>query len=177
MVPLEPAALEARLSELGISFERYEHAPVFTCDEAERAVPHTGAVHTKNLFLRDKRGRRHVLLVTTCATTVNVKAFAKQVDADNLSFASPERLMRYLGVTPGSVTVLGLANDVERAVEVVIDDVVWRAPRLHAHPLVNSATLVLTHDGLERFLAHTGHSARVMTLDLAGGTHVSSEAS
>jgi Ala-tRNA(Pro) deacylase len=165
MAPLEPAAVEALLARLGITFERYDHAPVFTCDEAERAVPPTGAVHTKNLFLRDKRGRRHVLLVTTCATIVNVKAFAKQVDADNLSFASPERLMRYLGVTPGSVTVLGLVHDTECAVEVVIDDAVWRAPRLHAHPLVNSATLVLTHDGLERFLAHTGHSPQVMTLE------------
>ena len=167
MNPLAPAAIENLLSQLGISFERYDHAPVFTCEEAERAVPETGAVHTKNLFLRDKRGRRHVLLVTTCATTVNVKRFASQVGADNLSFASPERLLRYLGVTPGSVTVLGLVHDTERAVEVVIDDTVWRAPRLHAHPLVNSATLVLTHEGLERFLAHTGHSARLLTLDLA----------
>jgi len=163
----DPASIEALLTQLGIRFERYEHAPVFTCEEAERAVPETGAVHTKNLFLRDKRGRRHVLLVTTCATTVNVKRFASQVAADNLSFASPERLMRYLGVTPGSVTVLGLVHDTERAVEVVIDETVWRAPRLHAHPLVNSATLVLTHDGLEQFLAHTGHQARMVTLDEA----------
>lgn len=160
----DPAAIEALLSQLGVSFERYEHAPVFTCEEAVAAVPNTGAVHTKNLFLRDKRGRRHVLLVTTCASVVNVKQFAKQVDADNLSFASPERLMRYLGVTPGSVTVLGLVHDMEHAVDVVIDDEVWRAPRLHAHPLVNSATLVLTHDGLERFLEHTGHAARVVAL-------------
>ena len=157
--------IEELLTELGISFERHDHAPVFTCEEAERAVPDTGAVHTKNLFLRDKRGRRHVLLVTTCATVVNVRAFARQVAADNLSFASPERLLRYLGVTPGSVTVLGLVHDAERAVEVVVDDAVWRAPRLHAHPLVNSATLVLTHEGLERFLEHTGHSPRVVTLE------------
>ena len=161
----DPATIEALLTRLAIGFERYDHAPVFTCEEAEAAVPDTGAVHTKNLFLRDKRGRRHVLLVTTCATTVNVKQFAKQVDADNLSFGSPERLMRYLGVTPGSVTVLGLANDTERGVEVVIDDAVWSAPRLHAHPLVNSATLVLTHDGLTRFLEHTGHTPLVLTLD------------
>lgn len=161
----DPAAIESLLGRLGISFERYDHAPVFTCEEAEAAVPDTGAVHTKNLFLRDKRGRRHVLLVTTCATVVNVKLFAKQVDADNLSFASPERLMRYLGVTPGSVTVLGLVNDTEHAVEVVIDEVVWRAPRLHAHPLVNSSTLVLAHDGLARFLEHTDHAPRVLALE------------
>ena len=162
--------IETLLGRLGIAFERYDHAPVYTCEEAEQAVPATGAVHTKNLFLRDKRGRRHVLLVTTCSTIVNVKSFAKQVGADNLSFASPERLMRYLGVTPGSVTVLGLARDTERAVEVVIDESVWRAPRLHAHPLVNSATLVLTHDGLERFLEHTGHVPRVLVVEGATAT-------
>lgn len=166
---MDPAAVESLLAQLDIHFERYDHAPVFTCDEAERAVPNTGAVHTKNLFLRDKRGRRHVLLVTTCATVVNVKSFARQVGADNLSFASPERLMRYLGVTPGSVTVLGLVHDTERAVEVVIDETVWLAPKLHAHPLVNSATLVLTHDGLVSFLEHTGHMPRVLVVEGATG--------
>jgi len=163
----DQAAIEQLLGQLRIVYERHEHAPVFTCEEAERAVPDTGAVQTKNLFLRDKRGRRHVLLVTTCATVVNVKAFARQVGIDNLSFASSERLMRYLGVTPGSVTVLGLINDTEHAVEVFVDDTVWRAPRVHAHPLANSATLVLTHEGLEQFLQHTGHTTRVLTLDTA----------
>ena len=61
------ADIDALLATLSIAPERYDHAAVYTCEEAERAVPDTGAVHTKNLFLRDKRGRRHVLLVTACA--------------------------------------------------------------------------------------------------------------
>ena len=65
-------------------------------------------MQTKNLFLRDKRGRRHLLLVTTCEKSVDIKRFAETADADHLSFASPERMMRYLGVEPGSVTVFGL---------------------------------------------------------------------
>ena len=153
------------LDTLGVAYERHEHAAVFTCEEAERAVPATGAVHTKNLFLRDKRGRRHLLVVTTCARAVNLKRLAERVGADNLSFASPDRLARYLGVTPGAVTVLGLAHDRERVVEVLVDDEVWRAERLHAHPLVNTETLVLRHEGLVRFLEHTGHVPRVVTLE------------
>ena len=156
--------IDTLLATLGITAERYEHAAVYTCEEAERAVPDTGAVHTKNLFLRDKRGRRHVLLVTTCAKSVNLRAFTDQVDADNLSFASPDRLARYLGVTPGSVTLLGLATDAAHVVELYIDEDVWRAPRIHAHPLVNTATLVLSHDDVVRFLEHTGHVPKILSL-------------
>ena len=159
------ASLEKLLSSLGIRAESHEHAAVFTCGEAERAVPETGAVHTKNLFLRDKRARRHVLLVTTCAKAVNLRAFAGQVNADNLSFASPERLLRYLGVEPGSVTILGLANDAAGEVELYIDKDVWHAERIHAHPLVNTATLVLRHDDLVAFLDRTGHRPTIVGLE------------
>ena len=158
------ADIDALLTTLSITPERYEHAAVHTCEEAERAVPDTGAVHTKNLFLRDKRGRRHVLLVTTCAKSVNLRAFAAQATADNLSFASADRLSRYLGVSPGSVTLLGLANDSSHAVELYVDEEVWNAHRIHAHPLVNTATLVLTHGDVVQFLEHTGHSPRVIRI-------------
>ena len=150
------------LQTLGIAYERYDHDAVFTCDDAERAVPDAGAVHTKNLFVRDKRGRRHLLVITTCAKSADLKRLADLVDADNLSFASAERLERYLGVSKGAVTILGLVNDTAHAVELVIDADVWRAPRIHAHPLVNTATLVLSHEDVERFLKHTGHPARVV---------------
>src|SRR5262245_49212571 len=161
---MNTAELDALLANLSIAPERHDHAAVYTCEEAERAVPDTGAVHTKNLFLRDKRGRRHLLLVTTCAKSVNLRTFADQVKADNLSFASADRLSRYLGVTPGSVTLLGLATDSSQSVELYFDEEVWNAHRIHAHPLVNTATLVLTHDDVVRFLEHTGHAPRVIRL-------------
>ena len=154
----------SELARLGVAYERYDHAPVFTCDEAESAVPNSDAVQTKNLFLRDKRGRRHVLLVTTCAKAVDVKRFADQIDADHLSFGSAERLAKYLGVTPGSVTVLGLIADTTKAVELYVDADVWHADKWRCHPLINSATLVLSRADIEKFLAHTGHTPRVLTL-------------
>ena len=147
-----------------IAFVRHDHPPVFTCEEERREVPESGAARTKNLFLRDRRGRRHLLLVTRCETNVSISAFAERAGADRLSFASPERLMKHLGVEPGSVTVLGLVNDPGHAVEVFVDADVWSAPAIHAHPLRNDATLVLTHDALVRFLAATGHQHRVVTV-------------
>jgi Ala-tRNA(Pro) deacylase len=154
--------IDETLISLGIPFERVDHAPVFTCDEAYAAMPGHESVQTKNIFLRDKRGRRHILLVTTCEKTVDVKAFADQCDADRLSVASPERMMKHLGVEPGSVTVLGLVYDVDRAVELYVDRDVWNAPLWRCHPLVNTATLVIPREGLERFFAHTGHRAHVI---------------
>ena len=152
----------ALLDSLGVRYERYDHAPVFTCDEADAAVPNLDAVQTKNLFLRDKRGRRHVLVVTSCARTVDIKHVAELVDADRLSFGSPERLMKYLGVTPGSVTVLGLMNDAEQGVELCVDADVWNTPAWRCHPLINSSTLVISRGDMEKFLAHTGHTPRVV---------------
>ena len=156
--------IDETLTALEIPFERVEHAPVFTCDEAYAAMPGHDSVQTKNIFLRDKRGRRHLLLVTTCERVVDVKRFAEQCDADRLSFASPERLMKYLGVEPGSVTVLGLINDSENGVELYVDRDVWNAPLWRCHPLVNTATLVIPRSGIEKFLAHTGHRAHVIEL-------------
>ena len=155
----------ALLESLSIPFERYDHAPVFTCDEADAAVPNTAAVQTKNLFLRDKRGRRHILLVTSCAKSVDVKRFADQIGADHLSFGSAERLEKYLGVTPGSVTVLGLMNDTALGVELCVDADVWHTPSWRCHPLINSVTLVLARTDIERFFSHTGHTPRVLKLE------------
>jgi Ala-tRNA(Pro) deacylase len=154
----------ALLDSLGIRYERHDHAPVFTCEEADASVPNSAAVQTKNLFLRDKRGRRHFLLVTSCEKAVDIKKFAEQVGADHLSFGSAERMMRYLGVTPGSVTVLGLMNDADHGVELFVDADVWRTPEWRCHPLINSITLILSREDIERFLAHTGHNAHVLEL-------------
>lgn len=152
------------LSERGIPYVRHDHPPVFTCEEEREHVPESGAARTKNLFLRDRKGKRHLLLVTSCAKTVSIATFADVSGADRLSFASPERLRERLGVEPGSVTVLGLITDTQHAVELFIDTDVWSAPAVHAHPLRNDATLVLTHDALVRFLAATGHSPRIVSI-------------
>jgi len=160
-----PNELCAMFDRLAIPYERHAHAAVHTCEEAEAAIPTSDAVQTKNLFLRDKRGRRHFLLVTTCAKAVDVKRFADTANADHLSFGSPDRLMRHLGVEPGSVTVFGLVNDVAHGVELFVDRDVWNASRWRCHPLVNTETVVMSRSGVERFLDETGHVPRVVGVE------------
>ena len=133
-----------------------------TVEESERLVPRLPGAKTKNLFLRDKKGARHFLVTVPHDMPVDLKALGAELGADRLGFASADRLMRYLGVTPGSVSLLGLMNDTAGAVDFVIDRRLWEAEAVHAHPLVNTATLVIAHAQLERFLAATRHSPRIL---------------
>lgn len=158
----------AWLDAHGIPYERFDHPPVFTCEEADRLVPaEARGIQTKNLFLRDKPGRRHWLVVTTCEKPVDLRALGTALDGGRLTFGSPERLMRYLGVTPGAVTLLALAHPGARDVELVIDTDIWAGEPLRCHPMTNAATLVLTRDSAERFIAATGHRPRFLTLAAA----------
>jgi len=158
-----PTDIYGILAGWAIGYRRFDHPAVFTCDEAAGVVPETSALHTKNLFLRDKRARRHILFVTACAATVDIRRLASELDADTLSFASSERLARFLGVTPGAVSLLALTHAGARDVEVVLDRVVWQAPEVRCHPLANTATLIISHDGIERLLSHTGHVPRIVS--------------
>ncbi|TMG83814.1 MAG: prolyl-tRNA synthetase associated domain-containing protein [Betaproteobacteria bacterium] len=154
--------LEAFLREHGIYATRHAHPPVMTVEESERLVPKLPGAKTKNLFLRDKKGARHFLVTVRHDLAVDLDALGSVLDARNLGFASPERLMKHLGVTPGSVSLLALINDRDAAVELVLDRALWDAPAVHAHPLTNDATMVIAHADLERFLAAAGHSPRVI---------------
>ena len=141
----------------GFVFQRIEHPAVFTCAEAELHRPAQPAVSTKNLFLCDKKARRFFLAVTACEKTVKLDNLAIQLGVANVRFASEENLMRLFGVTRGSVTMMGLANDVEHVVELWIDAEIWQGDYFLSHPLVNTATLILSKAELERFFALTGH--------------------
>lgn len=167
--PYTDESLCRLLEANGIDLVRAEHPAVYTCEELARLVPETvGGVHTKNLFLRDGKGRRHWLLVTSCAKAVDLKGLVARIGADNLSLGSSERLRRYLGVEPGSVTVFALANDPAHAVTLLVDREVWAGEAWRCHPLVNTATLVVSRRGVERFLQLTGHPARVIDVPARG---------
>lgn len=159
--------LDAWLREHGITAPRHEHAAVMTVDESERLVPPLPGAKTKNLFLRDRKGRRHFLVTVPHNLTVDLKQLSTVVGAIALGFASPERLLNYLGITPGSVSLLALCYDTAGRVEFVIDHALWTAPALQAHPLVNTATMILSHDDLERFVKATGHAPRIVDVPRA----------
>jgi len=154
--------LELFLRTHGIHPDRHEHPAVMTVEASERLVPKLPGAKTKNLFLRDKKGRRHFLVTVRHNIAVDLAALGAVVGAGALSFASAERLQKHLGLTPGAVSLLGLVNDETASVEFVIDRLLWEAEAVHAHPLVNTATMVLTRDDLRRFLEATGHVPRVV---------------
>ena len=147
----------ARLAALGIQYERYEHPPVATVEEAERYWGGLDATHCKNLFLRNQKGHRHYLVIVEHRKRADLRAVAAQIGDGKLSFASPERLMTYLGVTPGSVSPFGLINDRDQHVRVYLDRVLRSARRISFHPNVNTVTLTLAYADFERFLASCGN--------------------
>jgi Ala-tRNA(Pro) deacylase len=155
------------LREHGIAATRHEHPAVMTVEQSKRLVPKLPGAKTKNLFLRDKRGRRHFLVTVPHDIGVDLDALGATLGVGGLGFASAERLQRHLGITPGSVSLLGLVNDEALGVEFVIDRALWEADAVHAHPLTNTATMVLAHDDLERFLAATRHVPRVIDVPRA----------
>ena len=166
-----PVELNDFLANHRIDAERFDHPPVMTVEESERLVPALPGAKTKNLFLRNKKGDRHFLVTVPHDLAVDLNALGARLGAGRLGFASAERLERHLGITPGSVSLLALVNDAAHAVEFVLDRRLWEADAVQAHPLVNDATMVIPHRQLERFLAATGHVARVIDVPgrLPGG--------
>jgi len=156
MSPEEAAVYDA-LRPLGVTFQRFEHPPVFTVEQALEHWAGIDAVHCKNLFLRNKKGDRHYLVVAAHTTAVDIATLADRVGESRLSFASAERLAAHLGLTPGAVSPFGLINDPAGSVHVVLDKTLTSAARVGFHPNVNTATVVLSFADFERFLAARGN--------------------
>jgi Ala-tRNA(Pro) deacylase len=159
MIDQQPA-VAARLTELGIAFTRHQHPPVATVEEAMQHWDGIDATHCKNLFLRNQKGDRHYLVVLTAAKRADLRAVASQIGDGKLSFASPERLMKHLGLTPGSVSPFGLINDPGHTVRVFLDRDFQRAERLAFHPNINTWTFTLATADFVKFLDACGHSVR-----------------
>ena len=152
------------LEENDIEYQRHDHPPVYTVEDVKRLVPVLPAARTKNLFFRDKKGRRHFLVVVPAEKRVDIKALPDAIGSNRLSFASADRLKRYLGVDPGAVSVFAIVNDVDHAVEVIIDEELWISEAFQFHPLVNTSTLVISRENLNRFIDSTGHKAKRLTV-------------
>ena len=151
------------LDSLSLPYTRYDHPAVFTCAEAEIHCSHVPGGICKNLFLRNRKGDKHFLVVVSNEKKADLKKLESLL-GEKLSFASPERMMQYLGVTPGSVTLLGLIYDTQKELTVVIDENLWKHEQLQMHPLVNTATVVLKRDDVKAFLDWRGNSLRFAQL-------------
>lgn len=163
MTALETSVV-ARLRELGIDYTRHEHPPVATVEEAEQHWAGIDATHCKNLFLRNQKGNRHYLVVLTASKKADLRAVADQIGDGKLSFASPERLMTHLGLTPGSVSPFGLINNADHGVRVVLDRDLTSAERLSFHPNINTVTFTIANSGFARFLDACGNPVQHVTV-------------
>ena len=150
-----------RLDDLGIAHSTVDHPPLFTVQQSRELRGDLPGAHVKNLFLRNKKGRMWLL---TCleGREIDLKSLRKDLGTSSLSFASPDRLMQYLGVIPGAVSPFGVVNDPACEVQVVLDRALMEMHPLNFHPLDNSRTTAVSADGLVRFLESTGHPPKFL---------------
>ena len=156
--------LFAYLDARGIAHETHTHAPVFTVEEAKALRGQLAGGHTKNLFLKDKKGELW-LVVCLEDRAVDLKWLRKALGARNLSFGKPELLRDILGVEPGSVTPFAAINDKGARVQIILDAAMMNFEILNFHPLENDKTTQVTPDGLLRFLEATGHTPRLLDFE------------
>ncbi len=153
-----------RLNELNIPYEIKEHAAAFTMEGLEKAGLNNDGAICKNLFLRDFKGKRHLLVVLRGDKQADLVLIRNEINSSRLSFASDERLERRLDVKKGSVSPLGIINDTENAVELYFDKDLKGAQTLGFHPNDNTATVFLSFDSFEKFSNSTGHEIRFITV-------------
>jgi len=152
------------LSDHQVQYTRHDHPAVYTVEDVHRLVPEMDAAKTKNLFLRDGPGKRHFLVIVPGDKRVHIKSLASVLGVKRLSFGSPDRLNKHLGVDPGSVSLLAVYHDRDHAVEVAVDRELWEESAFQFHPMVNTSTLAVTKADIIRFLEKTGHEMKIISV-------------
>ena len=166
-MPATPADLLALLDRLGIAHTTVTHAPLFTVEQSRALRGTIAGAHTKNLFLKDKKGA--LFLVTALEDAViELKSLHRLLEASGrFSFGSADLMRETLGIEPGSVTPFAATNDGERRVTVVLDAGLMRYETINAHPLSNTMTTSIARPDLLKFLEATGHPARIVPIALS----------
>ena len=162
-----PDALAAFLADLGIRTTTVAHPPLHTVEESQALRGEIPGAHTKNLFLKDKKGTIYLVVVLEDAV-VDLKRLHEKIGASGrLSFGRPELLLEKLGVLPGSVTAFGLVHDRPPEITVILDAALMAHAEINCHPLVNTATTTISRDDLLTFVKATGHEPRIVAVDEA----------
>jgi Ala-tRNA(Pro) deacylase len=163
-MPATPDDLFAYLDRLGIAHATVTHAAAFTVEEARAVHDRVAGGHTKNLFLKDKKGALFLVVALEDAA-IELKSLHRRLGASGrFSFGSAELLRATLGVEPGTVTPFAVLNDTDLRVSVVLDAVMMRHDILNYHPLRNTMTTTIARDDLVAFLAATGHPPRILAV-------------
>ncbi|MCQ2228347.1 MAG: prolyl-tRNA synthetase associated domain-containing protein [Bacteroidales bacterium] len=146
-----------RLDQLGITYDYLEHPEAPTIEIARQYWKNLDSTHCKNLFFRNHKGNKHYLVIVHCDYNLDIHALEKVLGEGKLSFASPERMMKYLGLRPGSVSPFGLLNDQNHEVIVFFDENLLKAQRLSFHPNDNRASLSVGLEDFKRYMDSTGN--------------------
>ena len=163
-MPITPADLFDALDRLGIAHTTVSHPPLFTVEQSQGLRGQIPGGHTKNLFLRDKKGALYLVTAEEDAA-IELKSLHRRLGATGrFSFGSADLLMETLGVVPGAVTPLAAINDTEGRVTVVLDAALMQHAVINCHPLANTMTTSLARADLVRFLEETGHPPRIVAV-------------
>ncbi len=162
--PVTPQEVFDRLEDLGIQATTYTHPALFTVEDSKTLRGDLPGVHCKNLFLRDRKYRMW-LVVCREDLRINLKLLSTRLGTDRLSFGSPDRLMKTLGVSPGSVSPFALINDTKCKVTVILDRMMLAGSPLNYHPASNEMTTAIKPDDLLAFIRACGHDPAILDLD------------
>lgn len=154
-----------KLQEWGIEYKLYEHPPLPTIELALEYWKEIDATHCKNLFFRNHKGNKHYLVIFECHKTLAIHDLEHFLHQGKLTFASPERMERCLGTTPGSVSLFGLINDPEKKVKLFLDKELMDAPFISFHPNDNTASLVISNDGFRKFIGLWGGEWEMLDIE------------
>ena len=152
------------LDSLNIKYEYYEHPEAPTIEIASQFYRGEGTTLCKNLFFRNHKGNRHYLVIMESTFAMDIHSVEKILHQGKLSFASPERMMRYLGVKPGSVSLFNLVNDINREVTLFVDTKLLTVEKVSFHPNDNRASLVISSEDMLKFIKNIGNSYEIMDL-------------
>lgn len=165
MINTEENSVYDILNLLDIKYKRYEHKAIYTIEEANDLDIEIPGQQCKNLFLRNKKGKVHYLIILDEKKIINLKDLSKKIGSTDLSFASEERLDKYLGLKAGSVTPFGLINDDKKEVIVIIDEKLNKDGLISFHPNVNTATISLSYLDFEKFIKEQGNEVNYVDIE------------
>jgi Ala-tRNA(Pro) deacylase len=158
------AELYRLFERLAIQFEYHEHPPLATIEDARIHWKDYNSGRCKNIFFRNHKGDKHYLVILEHLRQLNIKDLEKRLKQGKLTFASDQRLKKYLGLEPGSVSPFGIINDTEKHVHLFIDEKLKEFERLAFHPNINTASLVISKSDFLKFLEYAGNTFEFIRL-------------
>lgn len=161
--------LEVYLKKQDIEYRSHTHPAVFTCEEARIHCKHVPGLACKNLLLRDKNNngstRAFYLVIMPAEKRLQMSVLQQTLGAKKLTFAKPEEMMKLMKLEPGSVSPLGLINDKEHQIKVIIDQEIWDAKIVNFHPNVNTASLELKKEMFHRLMESFENEKRIIEIN------------